>query len=101
MVAPDGSLSFAPETLTVTPGTTVTWRFASPTHNVSCDPDHNDAASLPDDAEPFASYEGGNMNQTEDAGTTFEHTFEVTGNYDYVCIPHAASRMVGTIRVQE
>lgn len=101
LVGPDGSLSYSPETLTVTPGTTVTWRFESASHNVSCNPDHHEAASLPDDAEPFASYDGDDSFATDPAGETFEHAFEVTGEYRYVCVPHAASGMEGTVRVEE
>lgn len=100
-VAPDGSLSFAPESITVPTGTTVTWRFESATHNVSCNPDHHDEVSLPEGAKPFASYDGDDRFATEDEGATFEHTFEVTGTYDYVCIPHAANGMTGTVKVEE
>jgi len=59
-VGPGGSLTFSPETIIVSPGTTVTWTFESASHNVSCNPDHDsaDAVSLPEDAEPFASYGG-------------------------------------------
>lgn len=98
-VATDGSLSFAPETTTVSAGTTVTWRFESPSHNVSCDPDHHEDVSLPDGADAFVSYDGDERLSTLDAGETFEHTFEVTGTYDYVCVPHASNGMVGTVDV--
>jgi plastocyanin len=99
-VAPGGSLAFQPETIVVSPGTTVTWTFESATHNVSCNPEHHDAASLPDGAEPFASYEADERFATNDEGETFEHTFEVAGTYDYVCVPHAGSGMVGTVEVE-
>lgn len=101
IAGPDGSLTFAPETTTVATGTTVTWRFASGSHNVSCDPSHHDAASLPEEAEPFASYEGDDVYAPVPQGETFEHTFEVAGEYRYVCIPHATSRMIGTVEVTE
>jgi len=101
-VAPGGSLTFSPETIIVSPGTTVTWTFESPSHNVSCNPDHDSAGavSLPEDAEPFASYEGDDRFATNDEGETFEHTFEVAGTYDYVCVPHVTSGMVGTVEVE-
>ena len=100
-VAPGGSLSFSPETTTVSVGTTVTWYFERATHNVSCNPDHHEAASLPDGADPFASYEGDDRFATRDEGETFEHAFEVAGTYDYVCVPHASNGMVGTVEVVE
>ncbi|SFR88418.1 Plastocyanin [Halomicrobium zhouii] len=101
-VAPGGSLTFSPETISVSTGTTVTWTFESPTHNVSCNPDHDSAGavSLPEDAEPFASYEGDDRFATNEEGETFEHTFEVEGTYDYVCVPHVTSGMVGTVEVE-
>lgn len=100
LVAPDGSLSFAPETITVTTGTAVTWRFESASHNVSCDPDHHDDASLPEGADTFASYDGDDRFSTNDEGETFEHAFETAGTYDYVCVPHASSGMTGTVEVE-
>lgn len=101
-VAPGGSLVFEPREITVSTGTTVTWTFESATHNVSCVPDHDpsDTASLPEDAEPFASYDGDNQFDTNDEGETFEHTFEVAGTYEYVCVPHVSSDMVGTVEVE-
>lgn len=101
LVGPNNSQRFDPETITVSAGATVTWRFESPGHNVSCNPDHHPDASLPDDAEPFASYEGDDTYGTLDVGATFEHTFEVAGDYEYVCVPHTATGMVGTVRVEE
>lgn len=101
-VGPGGSFVFDPESIVVSTGTTVTWTFESPTHNVSCVPDHDpsDAVSLPDGAEPFASYEGNERFTTDEEGETFEHTFEVAGTYDYVCVPHVGSGMVGTVEVE-
>jgi len=101
-VGPGGSLTFSPETIIVSPGTTVTWTFESASHNVSCNPYHDsaDAVSLPEDAEPFASYEGDERFATNEEGETFEHTFEVAGTYDYVCVPHVTSGMVGTVEVE-
>lgn len=101
LVGPDNSFNFTPETVTISTGTTVTWRFASGSHNVSCDPDHHEKVSLPDDAEPFASYDGADKYSTVSPGETFTHTFEVAGTYEYVCVPHATSGMEGTVEVQE
>ena len=85
----------------MTPGTTVTWSFESSNHNVACDPEELDSTALPDGAEPFASYEGDNTYETEEPGATFEHTFEVPGAYEYVCVPHVTSGMTGTVEVEE
>ncbi|ACV47133.1 MULTISPECIES: plastocyanin/azurin family copper-binding protein [Halomicrobium] len=101
LVGPNGRYVFQPDPLTVSAGTTVTWRFQSPNHNVSCRPDGWDSASLPEGAEPFASYEAGNSYETRQEGETFEHTFEVPGTYDYICTPHVANGMVGTVVVEE
>ncbi|SEV96456.1 plastocyanin/azurin family copper-binding protein [Halobacterium jilantaiense] len=101
-VSPDGDLNFKPEELTVSVGDTVTWDFQAPSHNVSAWPDMQDKISIPDGAEGFGTMEkGGEAFATVDEGTTFEHTFETAGEYTYVCTPHAASGMVGTIVVEE
>lgn len=101
-VSPDGGLNFAPEELTVSVGDTVTWDFQAPTHNVDAWPEHHDQISIPDGAEGFGTMDqGGDAFATVDEGTTFEHTFETAGEYTYVCTPHAASGMVGTIVVEE
>ena len=34
-------------------------------------------------------------------GETYEHTFEVPGTYNYVCIPHEPTGMVGNFTVVE
>ncbi len=101
VAGPGGDLVFDPESITVSVGDTVTWEFDSPNHNVSANPDHADQAEMPDDAEPFASYEGDNRFATVSEGQTYEHTFEVAGTYTYVCIPHAGAGMVGDVVVEE
>lgn len=100
-VGPDGANVFAPAELTVSVGETVTWYFASPGHNVSAVPDHAPRVSLPEGAEPFASYGAdGSPNRTETRGVTYEHTFETPGEYTYVCVPHVRLGMVGTVVVE-
>jgi plastocyanin len=101
LVGPNGQYRFLPETLTVSPGTTVSWTFQSSNHNVSCRPEGWDSASHPAEAEPFSSYDDGNSFETVQEGETFQHTFEVAGTYDYVCTPHVANGMVGTVVVEE
>ena len=33
------------------------------------------------------------------AGVSFKHTFDVAGDYKYICTPHEAMGMIGTIKV--
>lgn len=97
----DGKNVFNPTELTVQVGETVTWGFASAGHNVCCRPDENDMVELPADADEFASYgpdEPPNGSFVP-RGATYENTFDVPGQYDYVCIPHDNLGMTGTIHV--
>lgn len=98
----DGKNVFEPAELTVQVGDTVIWGFASAGHNVCCRPSDSDEASLPTDAEAFASY--GPDEPPEESflprGETYEHAFDVPGQYDYVCIPHESLGMTGTIHVE-
>ncbi|WIV66645.1 cupredoxin domain-containing protein [Natrialbaceae archaeon AArc-T1-2] len=100
VVGPDGAWIFDPEEITVDVGETVTWYFDSPGHNVTSHPDAADQTENPEGAEPFTSYDGDNHLMVDDPGTEFEHTFEVPGEYVYVCTPHVPS-MAGTVVVQE
>ena len=36
-----------------------------------------------------------------EAGERYTHTFEVAGEYEYLCIPHETGGMVGTVVVEE
>jgi len=99
---------FDPDTVTVGPGDTVVWKnTSSHAHTVTA---YEDA--VPEAADFFASggfetqdaAEQGWVDGTEGAfyeGETFEHTFEVAGEYNYFCIPHEASGMVGVVEVTE
>ena len=102
IVAPDGESIFQPDELTVPVGETVRWGFAEGGHNVSCRPEDASEVVLPSDAEPFATYGPDDDPDVTlvQRGETYEHTFEMTGEYTYVCIPHADSGMMGTIRVE-
>lgn len=100
VVGPGGAYAYDPEEYTVSVGETVTWYFASPTHNVGCRPGDSPQIALPDGAEPFASYDD-NVGRTVPQGETYEHTFETAGEYTYVCIPHSRQGMVGTVVVEE
>jgi plastocyanin len=99
-VDPDGSLRFVPSEVSILSGETVVWTFENAGHNVSANPDHAGKASIPEGAEPFATYEGDKKFQTVPPGERFSRTFETTGDYQYVCVPHASQGMVGTIHVE-
>ena len=100
IVGPDGDWVFDPEEITIDVGDTVVWYFESPGHNVTSHPDADDDCENPEDAEPFTSYEGDNHMSVNEEGTEFEHTFDVPGEYVYVCTPHTP-QMTGTVTVEE
>lgn len=93
---------FEPAELTVQVGETVIWGFASAGHNVSCRTSDSTEVGLPADAEAFASYgpDESPAGSLVPRGETYEHTFEVSGQYDYVCIPHESLGMMGTVQVK-
>jgi plastocyanin len=98
---PNEELVFDPESITVSTGDTVTWEFESANHNVAAYPDMHEQISIPDSAEGFGTMEeGGDKFATVPEGETFEHTFETTGEFTYVCVPHASAGMVGTVVVE-
>lgn len=103
-VAMPGDFGFDPKTATIAPGRTVTWENAS-------DVDHTVTAygdGIPDGATYFASGGFGSERSARDhvreglvaPGDEYEHTFEVPGTYEYYCVPHESSGMVGTVRVE-
>ena len=98
---------FLPDEYEASVGETVVWKNTS-------DADHTVTAlenGIPDDAEYFATggyeteqaardawnHNGGSLGLRD----TFEHTFEVPGRYEYICIPHVRADMTGTIIVTE
>ena len=100
--------AFLPEEYEVSVGETVVWgNNGSRGHTVTAY-----EGTIPEAAEYFASggYDdletarqewhatgGGNISP----GGTYEHTFEVPGRHNYLCIPHEPSGMVGVIVVTE
>jgi plastocyanin len=66
------SLTFAPQTVTVAPGSTVTWQMSGSTHNVTF------GALAP---------AGGSIGDT-DEGNAVSRTFTAPGTYDYRCTRH-------------
>lgn len=101
---------FDPTELTVSVGTTVTWKNTSSSgHTVTA---YENA--IPEDAAFFASGEfeteaaardawssGAANDGVKGAGETYSYTFEVPGRYDYFCVPHESQGMVGAIVVEE
>ncbi|KAB1196657.1 MULTISPECIES: halocyanin domain-containing protein [Haloferax] len=79
-----GGFAFGPAAVKISPGTTVVWEWTGNggTHNVL--------------------HRGGEFESelTAIEGTTFEHTFEETGEYRYVCVPHETLGMVGVVVVE-
>ena len=95
---------FEPETLTIKTGKTVKWTNASDVgHTVTAYED-----DIPDAAAYFASggfeSESAARNRVNEglvaSDEEYEHTFERSGTYEYYCIPHESSGMVGTVRVE-
>ncbi|WP_416838649.1 plastocyanin/azurin family copper-binding protein [Haloferax sp. DFSO52] len=95
---------YDPKRLTISAGTTVRWvNDSNVGHTVTAYEDE-----IPADADYFAS---GGFDSERAArndvtgglfgpGETYEHTFEVPGTYEYYCIPHESSEMVGTVVVE-
>ena len=95
---------FAPPTLTVSVGETVTWTNDSEeSHTVTAV-----QASLPNGATYFSS---GDASSEKDAhtnlqarlikpGGSYQVTFDTPGAYRYYCIPHRADGMTGEIIVK-
>ncbi|MFB6205121.1 MAG: plastocyanin/azurin family copper-binding protein [Haloglomus sp.] len=102
LAGPDGRLAFEPAAMTVAPGETVRWGFPTAGHNVSGRPADADPVTVPADAAPFASYgpEQTPQRHLVPRGGTYEHTFDVPGEYVYACIPHVDRGMVGVVRVE-
>jgi len=77
--------NFDPPAIAVDAGTTVTWEWTGQggAHNVVAED---------------GSFDSGQ--EESGSGITFEHTFESTGEYRYVCTPHETLGMVGAVVVR-
>ncbi|SDY39734.1 cupredoxin domain-containing protein [Halopenitus persicus] len=102
MVTPDNA--FEPATVTIGVGERVGWINDSEWgHTVTAYED-----GIPDEAAFFTTGEYDTERAARDAwpdgdlevGETYEHTFEVAGEYDYFCVPHE-DEMVGTVIVKD
>ncbi|WP_458210163.1 plastocyanin/azurin family copper-binding protein [Haladaptatus sp. NG-SE-30] len=101
---------FKPATVTIAKGETVVWKNVGRAgHSVTAYED-----KIPEKAEYFASggfdseqtardsYAAGEPDSGDlAAGETYEHTFEVSGTYEYFCIPHEMFGDKGTVKVTE
>jgi plastocyanin len=101
------AVAFDPRVVRVEPGETVVWRNTSSRgHTVTAYDD-----GRPDGADYFATGGFESEAAARDAweadlggllagGETFEHTFDVPGTHNYVCIPHERQGMVGQVIVE-
>lgn len=76
------NMVMSPGFLKISPGDTVTFIPADPSHNV-------ESLSIPKKAKSFSSK----------MGKVFSHTFDENGVYLYKCTPHFALGMLGVIQV--
>ena len=79
---------FTPDHLDISTGETVEWINMGGFHNVDGSTD-----TYPNNPDSF--YSGSASSDS----WTYSFTFDVAGNYDYQCNPHASMGMVGTIAV--
>ncbi|MES3160346.1 MAG: halocyanin domain-containing protein [Halorubrum sp.] len=85
-VGAGNGLEYDPEHVVIDVGTTVVWEWTGRGGG-------HDVVAVEDDR--FAS------ELVDEAGYTFEHTFEEPGEYEYVCTPHQTQGMVGMVEVVE
>jgi Plastocyanin len=100
------AVAFEPEELTIQQGDTVAWEHvAGEPHNVVAYEDE-----LPADAAYWATggfeseeaaREGWEEGQgAVQSGQSYVHTFETTGTHEYLCVPHEAAGMVGSVIIE-
>lgn len=96
LVTGDNGTHFDPHVVWIKQGGTVTWELQSGSHTATAYASENDAPHrIPESAK---SWDSGMISEE---GATFEHTFETTGVYDYYCVPHEGTGMVGSVIVGE
>lgn len=92
MVVESGAKHFRPHIAWIEPGGTVSWRLESGAHSTTAyHPDNDKPLRVPEGA---PAWDNGILSEQ---GTTFEHTFETAGVYDYFCVPHESQGMIGTV----
>ena len=101
------AVAFDPEELTVSVGETVAWTHAGgEPHSVTAVGDDIPEgatywASGGFDAEEAARTGWENGQGAIQSGQSYVHTFETAGEHAYVCVPHEAAGMEGTVVVEE
>lgn len=98
MVTAGTDYYFDPIGLYVEPGETLTWQNESGAHSSTAYQQGNGLAEVTRIPEGAQAWDSGILSQQ---GATFEHTFEVTGTYDYFCTPHKTLGMVSRLVVGE
>lgn len=94
MTTNDGGEHFEPHIVWVEPGGSVTWELDSGSHTTTAYAEETDKPQrIPDEA---SAWDSGTVSEE---GATFEHTFETPGVYDYLCLPHETTGMIGTVIV--
>ncbi|UPV99697.1 plastocyanin/azurin family copper-binding protein [Halorussus gelatinilyticus] len=94
MITEGSEYYFDPIGLFVEPGTTVEWVIESGSHSSTAYAESLDSANvtrIPEQAEPWDS------GILTEQGASFSYTFEVTGTYDYFCLPHKSLGMIARI----
>lgn len=87
VTGPNGDLVFRPRDVTIASGDTVLWTWDSGGHNVK-----------PTSQPAGADWTGTPGGRLFGKGHEYAYTFEVTGTYEYECVPHAG--MVGSVVVE-
>ncbi|ODR79943.1 halocyanin [Haladaptatus sp. W1] len=89
-VGPGGDLVFDPDSMTISPGTTLEFVWDSDNHNifVESQPDGGNWDGTP-----------GGQSKVYNTGYTYSHTFNTEGDYEYYCVPHKSAGMTGSITV--
>ncbi|WP_135829097.1 outer membrane protein assembly factor BamB family protein [Halorussus halobius] len=88
-IEPDDELGFEPSEVALEPGEAVRWTWNG-------DAGHNlHVTSQPSDAD----WSG--VEELQESGHEYVHTFDVYGTYEYECQPHARTGAVGTVVVTD
>ncbi|MFC7074468.1 DUF5059 domain-containing protein [Halovenus rubra] len=101
------AVAFEPEEVTISQGDTVAWTHAGgEAHSVTAY-----ESEIPTDADYWASGDFASESAARDgwengkgavqSGEAYVKTFETTGTHEYLCIPHEAAGMVGSVIVEK
>ncbi|SDJ29634.1 Plastocyanin [Halovenus aranensis] len=101
------AVAFEPEELTVSTGDTVAWSFAGgEPHSVTAyeekipaEADYWASGGFDSESAAREGWESG-KGAVQD-GESYVRTFETPGTHEYLCIPHEAAGMVGSVIVEE